>query len=135
MKKCLLPFLLVLVFLTGCSSADLAQTKQEIETSAPSENTDQLEPSDSGLTPDQIACRSVKLAFEDLMAMSEAGYSNVELTQQRITAFESGLLTVQDPRLAYLFTFLRDWNANPQGLSVAEYREMQGICLALGVEI
>ena len=88
----------------------------------------------NGTKSDVNACSSVKIAFEDLYAMSESGqYSPEELNQQRIVAYESGLLSVESERLYYLMDFLRNWNMNPVGLSVNEYREMQSICESLGV--
>ena len=97
------------------------------------ENTGELtEP--IGTKSDVNACSSVKIAFEDLFAMSQSGqYSADELNQQRIGAYESGLLSVESERLYYLLDFLRSWNMNPVGLSVNEYREMQSICESLGV--
>jgi hypothetical protein len=124
---------IVAALLTSCG---LPTSETSSNSVAPVEATENADESSnvSGEKSDFAACSSVKIAFDDLFAMSESGqYSPDELNQQRIVAYESGLLSVQSERLYYLMDFLRSWNMNPVGLSMNEYFEMQSICESLGV--
>ena len=131
-------FLLIgLTSLTACSSLDMGQAESEPPYEAPMDAETQAdeEVSPLDLSSDQQACLALKTAFEDLFAMSEAGYSQDELNQQRIFGYEVAIGIVEDEYLRSLFQFLRDWNLNPVGLSINEYREMQSICGQLGIDI
>ena len=131
-------FLLIgLTSLTACSSLDMGQAESETPNEAPMEEQTPAveEESPLDLSSDQQACLALKTAFEDLFAMSEAGYSQDDLNQQRILGYEAALEIVEDEYLRSLFQYLRDWNLNPVGLSVNEYREMQSICGELGIDI
>ena len=126
-----------LTSLTACSSLDMGQAESETPYEAPMEEQTPAveEESPLDLSSDQQACLALKTAFEDLFAMSEAGYSQDDLNQQRILGYEVALEIVEDEYLRSLFQYLRDWNLNPVGLSVNEYREMQSICGELGIDI
>jgi hypothetical protein len=135
--KAIVSFILIIsaAVLTSCgldTSATNSNSVVAVETDSTEGSAESSIP--SGEKSDVNACSSVKIAFDDLFAMSESGqYSPDELNQQRILAYESGLLSVESERLYYLMDFLRSWNMNPVGLSVNEYREMQSICESLGV--
>ena len=137
MAKAIVSFILIIsaAVLTSCgldTSATNSNSVVAVETDSTEGSAESSIP--SGEKSDVNACSSVKIAFDDLFAMSESGqYSPNELNQQRILAYESGLLSVESERLYYLMDFLRSWNMNPVGLSVNEYREMQSICESLGV--
>jgi hypothetical protein len=137
MAKAIVSFILIIsaAVLTSCgldTSATNSNSVVAVETDSTEGSAESSIP--SGEKSDVNACSSVKIAFDDLFAMSESGqYSPDELNQQRILAYESGLLSVESERLYYLMDFLRSWNMNPVGLSVNEYREMQSICESLGV--
>ena len=131
-----LSLIIGLTSLTACSSLDMGQTESENLYEAPMDEQTPAVEEESPLdfSSDQQACLALKTAFEDLFAMSEAGYSQDDLNQQRILGYEVAIEIVEDEYLRSLFQFLRDWNLNPIGLSVNEYREMQSICGGLGID-